>query len=413
VPYVFTPLTANTQVGTTLSLINDAITNTLAIANSAASAVSGPIDDSRLSVNVPLLVASNLTLPGNLVVTGTLEVVGTTTKLDSTVIDLNARMFHPNFSAGNTGVPALITGMGIYRGAVAGTPRENASFVWDEAGQQFVAAFTAADDSALGTGGFVALKAGKLTITGTPAASTDAATVSYVTAGDAATLVSARSYTDASIATASSAAVPDTRLSANVGLLNVAQTYTAKKTFQASTATTASLTILPGTAPTTPANGDVWTTTTGILTQLGGATRSFLLDNSNLAAANLTGTVPKAVVEGPVLASYTLGNKASTTAVFIWGYYGGTIQLTNGTSTLVPDGTVALSSNAINYIQLDPSTGNVFNNTSGFTAGFRRMARITTGGAGITASEDSRDFTGGAASTGLSADALVASFLGW
>ena len=54
--------------------------------------------------------------------------------------------------------------------------------------------------------------------------------------------------------------------------LNGASTFTGKKTFAASAPGGATLNVAPGTAPTTPVDGDVWTTTTGVFAQVNGAT---------------------------------------------------------------------------------------------------------------------------------------------
>ena len=47
---------------------------------------------------------------------------------------------------------------------------------------------------------------------------------------------------------------------------------TGKTTFQASSATAASINLTPGTAPTSPANGDMWSTTAGVYAQVNGST---------------------------------------------------------------------------------------------------------------------------------------------
>ena len=53
-------------------------------------------------------------------------------------------------------------------------------------------------------------------------------------------------------------------------------TYTGKQTFSASTTTRATLTIPHGTAPTTPTNGDVWSTTSGLFMRQNGTTQQFV-----------------------------------------------------------------------------------------------------------------------------------------
>lgn len=54
--------------------------------------------------------------------------------------------------------------------------------------------------------------------------------------------------------------------------LEVANTWTGKQTFPATTTGAASVTLPHGTAPTTPTNGDLWTTTTGVFARVNGST---------------------------------------------------------------------------------------------------------------------------------------------
>lgn len=54
--------------------------------------------------------------------------------------------------------------------------------------------------------------------------------------------------------------------------LNGTSTFTGKKTFAASAPGGATLNVAHGTAPSSPVDGDVWTTTTGVFAQVNGAT---------------------------------------------------------------------------------------------------------------------------------------------
>jgi len=54
--------------------------------------------------------------------------------------------------------------------------------------------------------------------------------------------------------------------------LEVANTWTGKQTFPATTTGAASVTLPHGTAPTTPTNGDLWTTTAGLYARINGST---------------------------------------------------------------------------------------------------------------------------------------------
>ena len=61
------------------------------------------------------------------------------------------------------------------------------------------------------------------------------------------------------------------------------------------------------------------------------------------------------------------GRRATTTANLTWGYYGGVLRLDNGTLTVIANGTKTLTNGATNYLEADPTTGNVAVNTSAFT----------------------------------------------
>jgi hypothetical protein len=50
------------------------------------------------------------------------------------------------------------------------------------------------------------------------------------------------------------------------------QTFTGKKTFTASTTSSAFLNVAHGVAPTSPVNGDIWTTTAGLFVRINGVT---------------------------------------------------------------------------------------------------------------------------------------------
>lgn len=62
-------------------------------------------------------------------------------------------------------------------------------------------------------------------------------------------------------------------------------TYAGKQTMPASTTSAASMNLPHGTAPSSPANGDIWTTTSGILARINGTTRD-LYHSGNLADAS-------------------------------------------------------------------------------------------------------------------------------
>ncbi len=74
---------------------------------------------------------------------------------------------------------------------------------------------------------------------------------------------------------------------ASVCLLNSACTWSALQTFAASTTGGASINIPPGTAPTSPNNGDVWTTSSGVFARIAGATYATSVPMKLLAVTRL------------------------------------------------------------------------------------------------------------------------------
>jgi hypothetical protein len=77
----------------------------------------------------------------------------------------------------------------------------------------------------------------------------------------------------------------DTR---TVSMLDIAETYSAKKTFPVAGAGFASLNVPAGAAPTTPVNGDLWATTTQLVYRMAGVSKNiaFWDANSRIPLAN-------------------------------------------------------------------------------------------------------------------------------
>lgn len=88
------------------------------------------------------------------------------------------------------------------------------------------------------------------------------------------------------------------------------------------------------------------------------------------------------------------GRRAQTTTGLTWGYYGGITILPGSPTVLsqVANGTVALTASQINYVQMNPTTGAISKNTTGFTHGWIPLAKVTCGAASITDYEDWRYF---------------------
>ena len=80
------------------------------------------------------------------------------------------------------------------------------------------------------------------------------------------------------------------------------------------------------------------------------------------------------------------GRHASTTSGLTWGYYGGMVN-TGGSPIAwerIDNGTLLLTGNATNYVELDPSTGVVSKNTVGFTSGSCPLYIVTTNASVVT-----------------------------
>jgi YD repeat-containing protein len=117
----------------------------------------------------------------------------------------------------------------------------------------------------------------------------------------------------------STGTVADARLSSNVDLLNAAQTFTAKKTFTTSVAGNASFTVPHGVAPTSPVDGDVWTTSAGgIFVRINGATQNLAQLGSNtftgiqILPAGTTGSASMRIVPGVAPTTPTNGDMWTT-----------------------------------------------------------------------------------------------------
>src|ERR1039457_1505521 len=82
--------------------------------------------------------------------------------------------------------------------------------------------------------------------------------------------------------------------------------------------------------------------------------------------------------------------KSKTSAGLTWGYYGGIFPQTYAD---IPDGTVALTNGATNYIECD-STGVVYTNTSDFTGGRWRLYTVACAGGVVTGYTDYRTTLG-------------------
>ena len=156
-------------------------------------------------------------------------------------------------------------------------------------------------------------------------------------------------------------------LSANdtLATLGLANVFTAKQKFSASTTSAASINIPPGSAPTTPSSGDCWTTTTvGTLLQcyLGSTTYNFATlggsqtFTSAMTFTGWTSTANNTISNSPAVSQYAL--KMSGTV-----YTGGT-----GTTTFPLAGFIQGATAVTSWSTSGTELG--FNGPSGFAGNY-------------------------------------------
>ena len=84
------------------------------------------------------------------------------------------------------------------------------------------------------------------------------------------------------------------------------------------------------------------------------------------------------------------GRRESACSGLVWGYYGGKIVI-SGTITSIPVGTITLPASTANvYIEADPATGTVSQNTTAFTTGKIPLYKAVTGTSTVTSYVDER-----------------------
>lgn len=113
-----------------------------------------------------------------------------------------------------------------------------------------------------------------------------------------------------------------------------------------------------------------------------------LLDNISSSQASKEVTA-NALFDAESPASF-YGRRATTTTALTWGYYGGMLRLDNGTLTAVANGTKTLTNATTNYLEVDPTTGNVSLNTTAFTAANVPLYSVVTAGNLVTSYTDYR-----------------------
>ena len=94
-------------------------------------------------------------------------------------------------------------------------------------------------------------------------------------------------------------------------------------------------------------------------------------------------------------AAMLFGRRSSQCAGLSWGFYGGALMV-GGTPTLISNGSLALTANATNYVEVISGASVVSRNTTGFTTGALALYSVITGAAAVTSYTDFRVFMFGA-----------------
>jgi hypothetical protein len=111
----------------------------------------------------------------------------------------------------------------------------------------------------------------------------------------------------------------------------------------------------------------------------------------NMSAANVEDALAEIYTDHATTKTLaeTFDENPATTTGLVWGYKGGLFRL-GSTVTTVSAGTIALTDDATNYIEIDPSDGLVKKNTSAFTSGRIPIREIITASGVQTTSTDKR-----------------------
>lgn len=110
--------------------------------------------------------------------------------------------------------------------------------------------------------------------------------------------------------------------------------------------------------------------------------------DDTLATANQTYGWGLLVIAGSVL-SDQFNEDSSTTTGLTWGFLAGELRV-DATITSVSAGTVTLTDDSTNYVELDPSAGTMSANTTGFTDGQVPIRQVVASSGSQTSSTDKR-----------------------
>ena len=107
-----------------------------------------------------------------------------------------------------------------------------------------------------------------------------------------------------------------------------------------------------------------------------------------------------------VILSATFNEDPSTTSALTWGYQTGLIRL-GVAVTEVSAGTIGLTDDDVNYVELDPADSTVKKNTTSFTAGRIPLREITTASGIQTVSTDKRAWFTQVAASSVTVQGIV------
>jgi hypothetical protein len=177
-------------------------------------------------------------------------------------------------------------------------------------------------------------------------------------------------------------------------------------------ATTAGLNIPhTATAPTTPINGDIWTTTSGLFARISGGTQQYAALGSNVTFSNSSSTFGSSTAAGTinVASGATISASTKTVNVATGGVVGSTTNTTIGpvlgASTTSIGGTTAASTlNLATGATLTATTKAVNIGTAGVAGSTTNIAIGSTTGTSTTTLQGTTNITGNLTTTGTVTD---------
>ena len=202
-------------------------------------------------------------------------------------------------------------------------------------------------------------------------------------------------------------------------------TFTGEIVTAASTTATAGLTLPHGTAPTTPVNGEIWTTTGGLFARINAGTQQFAALSTNNTFSNASSTYGSSTATGTIglATGATISASTKTVNVATGGVVGSTTTTTIGpvlgasttsignttaasTLNLATGATLAATTKAVNIATnavAGATTTVVIGSTTG-TSGITLQGQVTASGTildlGSSSAASNYGFAAGATTTG-------------